>query len=102
MTGLGPGPAPPILRGHPQNFVFMITQPTNLLTNLPTYLPLSARRLINTALYRARLNLPHRELLQHETKINQRQYQRNTTQRNKTEHKQAGKQAIKRTTERKL
>ena len=25
MTGLCPGPASPILRGHPRNFVFMIT-----------------------------------------------------------------------------
>ena len=25
MTGLGRGPEPPILRGHLQNFVFMIT-----------------------------------------------------------------------------
>ena len=25
MTGLGRVPGPPILRGHPQNFVFMIT-----------------------------------------------------------------------------
>ena len=46
MTGLGPGPEPPILRGHLQNFVFRIT--------LPTYSPLSARRLINTAPYNAR------------------------------------------------
>ena len=27
MTGLSWGPGPPILRGHPQNFVFMITLP---------------------------------------------------------------------------
>ena len=27
MTGVARGPGPPILRGHPQNFVFMITLP---------------------------------------------------------------------------
>ena len=45
MTGLGPGPASPILRGHLQNFVFMITLLLLLLLLLSL---LFARRLINT------------------------------------------------------
>ena len=48
MTGLCPGPEAPILREHLQNFVFMITLLLLLLLLLLS--PLSARRLINTAL----------------------------------------------------
>ena len=47
MTGLSPGLAAPILRGHPQNFVFMITLLLLLLLLLLLSL-LFARRLINT------------------------------------------------------
>ena len=59
MTGLSLGRESPILRGRPQNFVFVITllllvlqqqqqQQQQLLLLLLLLLPFSARRLINT------------------------------------------------------
>ena len=58
MTGLARGPGAPILRGHPQNFVFMITLLLLLLS------PLSARRLINTVSYHARHSISDEQIPQ--------------------------------------